>query len=146
VNAGVSGDTSAGGLRRLDWLLEQEPDVLVVELGGNDGLRGQPIPLLRDNLTRMVGLARQSGARVALAAIQIPPNYGRTYTRSLAALYPELAESLGVALVDLALETVALQPELMQGDRIHPNAEGQKLVFANVWRVLGPLLAARDAG
>jgi acyl-CoA thioesterase-1 len=147
VNASIAGDTSSGGLARLPRLLEaHDPAFIVIELGGNDGLRGQPIPLLRDNLTRMVGLARQSGARVALAAIQIPPNYGRTYTRSLAALYPELAESLGVALVDLALETVALQPELMQGDRIHPNAEGQKLVFANVWRVLGPLLAARDAG
>jgi acyl-CoA thioesterase I len=147
VNASIAGDTSSGGLARLPRLLEaHDPAFIVIELGGNDGLRGQPIPLLRDNLTRMIGLARNSGADVALAAIQIPPNYGRTYTRTLAAVYPELAASLDVALVDLALEVVALQPELMQGDRIHPNAEGQKLVFASVWRVLGPLLAARDAG
>lgn len=147
VNASIAGDTSSGGLARLPRLLEaHDPAFIVIELGGNDGLRGQPIPLLRDNLTRMIGLAQQSGAQVALAAIQIPPNYGRTYTRSLAALYHELAASLGVALVDLALEDVALQPDLMQGDRIHPNAEGQKRVFASVWRVLGPLLATRDAG
>lgn len=147
VNASIAGDTSSGGLARLPRLLEtHDPDFVVIELGGNDGLRGQPIPLLRDNLTRMVDLAQKSGARVALAAIQIPPNYGGTYTRSLAAVYPELSTNLGVALVDLALAEVALKPELMQGDRIHPNAEGQKIVFASVWRVLGPLLATRDAG
>lgn len=147
VNASIAGDTSSGGLVRLPRLLDaHNPELVVIELGGNDGLRGQPIPLLRDNLTRMIELARNSGAKVALAAVEIPPNYGGTYTRSLAAVYPTLAQDLGVTLVDLALAEVALKPELMQGDRIHPNAEGQKVVFASVWRSLGPLLANRDAG
>jgi acyl-CoA thioesterase I len=145
VNASIAGDTSAGGLARLPRLLQtHSPAVVVIELGGNDGLRGQPIDALRDNLAKMIEQSQRSGARVAIAAVQIPPNYGPTYTRALSAVYPELAERFKVTLVDLALADVALKPELMQGDGIHPNAAGQKIVFANVWRVLGPLLAARD--
>jgi acyl-CoA thioesterase-1 len=146
VNASIAGDTSAGGLARLQRLLEKHtPAVVVIELGGNDGLRGQPIDALRDNLAKMIEQSQRSGARVALAAVQIPPNYGPAYTRALSAVYPELAERFHATLVDLSLADVALKPELMQGDGIHPNAAGQKIVFANVWRVLGPMLAARDA-
>jgi acyl-CoA thioesterase-1 len=146
VNASIAGDTSAGGLARLPRLLEKHsPAVVVIELGGNDGLRGQPIDALRDNLARMIEQSQRSGARVALAAVQIPPNYGPTYTHALSAVYPELAARFKATLVDLSLGDVALKPELMQGDGIHPNAAGQKIVFANVWRVLGPMLAARDA-
>jgi acyl-CoA thioesterase-1 len=146
VNASIAGDTSAGGLARLARLLQaHSPSVVVIELGGNDGLRGQPIDALRDNLAKMIEQSQRSGARVALAAVQIPPNYGPTYTRALAAVYPELAQRFHATLVDLALADVALKPELMQGDGIHPNAAGQKIVFASVWRALGPLLAARDA-
>jgi acyl-CoA thioesterase-1 len=145
VNASIAGDTTAGGLSRLPRLLEaHEPEIVVLELGGNDGLRGQPVATLRANLAKMIELSQQSGARVLLAGMQIPPNYGPSYTRALAAVYPELAASFGVTLVEFLLEDVALHRELMQPDGIHPNADGQKVVFANVWRVLGPLLTARD--
>jgi len=147
VNASIAGDTSAGGLARLPRLLAAHgPALVVIELGGNDGLRGQPVAALRDNLAKMIELAQQSGARVLLAGMQIPPNYGPAYTRALAAVYPELAERFGTALVEFLLADVALRPELMQPDGIHPNAAGQEIVFANVWRVLSPMLAPRDAG
>jgi len=145
VNASIAGDTSAGGLARLPRLLAaHKPDLVVIELGGNDGLRGQPVAALRDNLTKMIELSKQSGADVVLAGIQIPPNYGQTYGQALSAVYPEVAARFDAALIGFILEDVALNPELMQPDGIHPNAAGQKIVFANVWRVLGPLLM-RDA-
>lgn len=145
VNASIAGDTSAGGLARLQRLIDSHaPSLVVIELGGNDGLRGQPIDALRDNLAKMIEQSQRAGARVALAAVQIPPNYGPAYTRALAGVYPELAKRFDATLVDLGLADVALQPELMQGDSIHPNAAGQKIVFANAWRALGPLLAKRD--
>jgi acyl-CoA thioesterase-1 len=141
VNASIAGDTTAGGLARLPRLLEShKPAVVVIELGGNDGLRGQPVATLRANVAKMIELSKASGARVLLAGMQIPPNYGPAYTRSLAAVYPELAKEYDVTLVEFLLEGVALHPELMQHDNIHPNADGQKIVFANVWPVLSPLL------
>jgi acyl-CoA thioesterase-1 len=147
VNASIAGDTTAGGLARLPRLLDlHEPNLVVIELGGNDGLRGQPVATLRANLTKMIELSQQAGAEVVLAGIQIPPNYGPAYTQALAAVYPELAERHGAILIEFLLEDVALDGELMQPDGIHPNAAGQTIVFANVWRVLGPLLMARDAG
>jgi acyl-CoA thioesterase-1 len=147
VNASIAGDTTAGGLARLPRLLAtHDPDLVVIELGGNDGLRGQPVATLRANLEKMIELSEQAGAEVLLAGIQIPPNYGPAYTRSLAAVYPELAQQHGTALIEFLLEDVALNSALMQPDGIHPNAAGQEIVFANVWRVLGPLLMARDAG
>jgi acyl-CoA thioesterase I len=147
VNASIAGDTSAGGLARLPRLLElHAPELVVLELGGNDGLRGQPVATLRDNLVKMIELAQRSGARVLLAGIQIPPNYGPAYTRSLAAIYPELAQRFEIPLIEFLLADVALNRDLMQPDGIHPNAAGQKIVFNNVWSVLQPLLAARDAG
>jgi len=147
VNASIAGDTSAGGLARLPRLLAaHEPSLVVIELGGNDGLRGTPVATLRDNLAKMVELSKQSGADVVLAGIQIPPNYGTTYTQALAAVYPELAHRFDAPLIEFILEDVALHRELMQPDGIHPNAAGQKIVFGNVWRVLGPLLTPRDAG
>jgi len=147
VNASIAGDTSAGGLARLPRLLAaNDPKLVVIELGGNDGLRGQPVATLRDNLAKMIALTKESGAEVVLAGIQIPPNYGTTYTQALAAVYPELAERFDAPLIDFILEDVALHRDLMQPDGIHPNAAGQKVVFANVWRVLGPLLKPHDAG
>lgn len=141
VNASISGDTTAGGLARLPRLLEtHEPAIVVIELGGNDGLRGQPIDNLRSNLAKMVELAEQSGAEVILTGIRIPPNYGPAYTEALAAVYPELAEEYDVPLVSFLMDGVALQPELMQADRIHPNAKGQSVMFENVWHVLEDLL------
>ena len=144
VNASIAGDTSAGGLARLPRLLkEHSPAVVVIEIGGNDGLRGQPIETLRANLAKMIELSQQRGARVLLAGIRIPPNYGPAYTQSLAAVYTDLAKEYGVALVDFLLEGVALHPDLMQHDGIHPNAAGQKIVLENVWRVLPGVLRAR---
>jgi acyl-CoA thioesterase-1 len=147
VNASIAGDTTAGGLARLPRLLAaHDPSLVVIELGGNDGLRGQPVATLRDNLAKMIELSKDSGADVVIAGIQIPPNYGMTYTQALAAVYPELAERFDAPLIEFILEDVALRRDLMQPDGIHPNAAGQKVVFANVWRVLGPLLTPRDAG
>jgi acyl-CoA thioesterase I len=146
VNASIAGDTSAGGLARLPRLLElHDPTLVVIELGGNDGLRGQPVATLRANLTKMIELSLASGAQVLLAGMQIPPNYGMAYTQALAAVYPEVAEQFDAALIEFLLADVALQRDLMQPDGIHPNAAGQEIVFANVWRVLGPMLT-RDAG
>jgi acyl-CoA thioesterase-1 len=147
VNASIAGDTSAGGLARLPRLLEvHDPALVILELGGNDGLRGQPVATLRDNLARMIEQSQASGAEVVLAGIQIPPNYGTTYTSALAAVYPELALEFDVALIEFLLADVALNRDLMQPDGIHPNAAGQRIVFDNVWRVLQPLLTTRNAG
>jgi len=141
VNASIAGDTSSGGLARLPRLLKaHSPSLVVLELGGNDGLRGQPVDLLRGNLAKMIELAKASGARVVLAGMQLPPNFGQTYTQSLAAVYPDLAKMYDVELVPFLLEGVALHPELMQSDNIHPNAAGQKIVFANMWRLLSKIL------
>ena len=144
VNASIAGDTSAGGLARLPRLLaEHSPAVVVIELGGNDGLRGQPVDTLRSNLAKMIELSQQRGARVLLTGMQMPPNYGPAYTQSFAAVYSELSMRYHVALVDFLLEGVALHPELMQADGIHANAAGQKIVFDNVWRVLPGVLRAQ---
>jgi acyl-CoA thioesterase-1 len=144
VNASIAGDTSAGGLARLPRLLaEHSPAVVVIELGGNDGLRGQPVDVLRSNLAKMIELSQQHGARVVLAGMRIPPNYGPAYTQSFAAVYSELSMRYQIALVDFLLAGVALHPELMQADGIHANAAGQKLVFENVWRVLPGVLRAQ---
>ncbi|HLF12578.1 MAG TPA: arylesterase [Gammaproteobacteria bacterium] len=141
VNASIAGDTSAGGLARLPRLLEvHEPAFVVIELGGNDGLRGQPVASLRDNLAKMIQMSRERGARVLLTGLQIPPNYGQAYTRALAAVYPELAEAFDIPLVPFLLDGVALRRELMQQDHIHPNAAGQKIIFDNVWQVLAAFL------
>lgn len=146
VNASIAGDTSAGGLSRLPRLLEtHSPAIVVIELGGNDGLRGQPVETLRNNLSRMIEQSKAKGAEVVLAGMQIPPNYGPAYTKSLAAVYPELAAKYDVAFVEFLLEDVALHADLMQPDGIHPNAAGQAIVLENVWPVLSKLLV-RDAG
>ena len=126
VNAGISGDTTAGGLGRLGWLLRQEPTVLVVGLGANDGLRGLPLDATEENLRRIVSGARSAGARVLLLGMKIPPSYGRDYAEGFAAVYPAIATDLEVALVPFLLEGVAADPVLNQGDGIHPNAAGHR--------------------
>lgn len=140
VNAGVSGDTSAGGLARLDWLMQQRPRVVVIGLGANDGLRGLPLERTEANLREIVRTVRASGAEVLLLGMRIPPNYGADYAGAFAALYPRLARELDVPLVPFLLEGVAAQPELNQADGIHPTAEGQKLVAANVLPYLEPIV------
>lgn len=144
VNASIAGDTSSGGLARLPRLLDAyDPAIVVIELGGNDGLRGQPVNVLRTNLAAMIELAKSHGADVLLTGIQIPPNYGPAYTRGLAAVYPELAAAFDITLVDFLLDGVALEDGLMQRDGIHPNAAGHAVMFENVWDVLEAMLQRR---
>ena len=145
VNAGVSGDTSSGGLRRIDWVLRMRPDVVIVALGANDGLRGQPVPQLRDNLLAIVKKAREANARVLLAGMRVPPNYGADYTRDFAAVFSEVARRTNVPLVPFLLEGVAAEVRLNQGDGIHPNAEGQRLIAEHLWPHLRPLLVKSGA-
>lgn len=140
VNAGVSGDTTAGGLSRLDWLLRQQPDVLVVGLGGNDGLRGLDLAASESNLRQLVSRAQEAGAEVLLLGMLIPPNYGPEYTGDFASMYPRLAAELDVALVPFLLEGVAGDPELNLPDGIHPNAEGQAIVAETVAESLREIL------
>lgn len=128
VNAGVSGDTTAGGARRIDWVLRQEPDLVVVALGGNDGLRGLPVEESEKNLRTIVERAQAAGARVVLAGMLLPPSYGPEYTEAFAAIYPRIAQDLDVALIPFLLEGVAADPALNLPDGIHPNAEGQRRV------------------
>lgn len=148
VNAGVSGETSAGGLRRLDWLLRQPVAVLVVELGANDGLRGQDVDAMRGNLQAIIDQARAAhpGIRIAIAGMESPPNMGRAYTAAFRRVFPELAEANDATLIPFLLEGVAAVPELNQTDGIHPTAEGQRMVAENVWRYLAPLLGTDGNG
>lgn len=146
INASISGETSSGGRARLPALLEQhEPDVVVIELGGNDGLRGFPIQRLRSNLQEMIELSQRHGAQVLLTGMQIPPNYGRRYTEQFSAVYTELADQYDIALVSFLLDSVALRAELMQADGIHPTAEAQRQILDNVWPLLQPLLESTAA-
>ena len=141
VNASISGDTSAGGLARLPALLvEHKPDVVIVELGGNDGLRGQLPAQLKQNLAGMIDASQQAGAKVLLLGMQLPPNYGARYTQAFAAVYAELGKEKNVALVPFFLEGVGGKTELMQADRIHPAVGAQGLLLDNVWPALKPLL------
>lgn len=145
LNAGVSGDTSAGGLRRVDWILKQDPDVVVVGLGANDGLRGVPLEETERNLRAIVERVQATGARVLLLGMQIPPNYGPEYAGGFAAMYPRVASELGVPLVPFLLEGVGGDPDLNLPDGIHPNAEGQERVADNVVPYLEQVLAAAPA-
>ena len=141
VNASISGDTSAGGQARLPALLtEHKPDVVIVELGGNDGLRGQPPAQLQQNLAAMIDAAKTAGAKVLLLGMQLPPNYGVRYTEAFARVYTQLADEKQIALVPFFLEGVGGHPELMQADGLHPAAAGQKRLLDNVWPALKPLL------
>jgi acyl-CoA thioesterase-1 len=141
VNAGVSGDTSAGGLRRVDWALRARPEIVIVALGANDGLRGLPVDALRDNLEQIVRRVRAAGARVLLAGMRVPPNYGDEYARDFAAVFPEVARRTGVPLAPFLLDGVAGEARLNQADGIHPTAEGQRLIASRLWSHLRPLLA-----
>lgn len=141
VNASISGDTTAGGLARLPRLLnEHRPAVVIVELGGNDGLRGIDPAEAKRNLKAMITRAKSAGVKVLLVGIKLPPNYGIRYTERFQRLYRELAAETRVALVPFLLEGVATHAALMQADGIHPNAAAQKRVLDNVWQQLQPLL------
>jgi acyl-CoA thioesterase-1 len=144
VNASISGDTTSGGRSRLAQLLAQhQPGVVVIELGGNDALRGLPLDMTRANLQAMVQAAKAAGARVLLLGMQLPPNYGQKYARDFADLFANVAKAEGTSLVPFFLAGVADGPEadkLFQADRIHPNAQAQQRMLDNVWPTLKPLL------
>ncbi|MCL7940192.1 arylesterase [Halomonas sp. ATCH28] len=146
VNASISGETSSGAAARLPELLGQhEPDIVVLELGGNDGLRGLPPGQFEANMAAMIEASQASGAEVLLLGIDIPPNYGRAYRDAFTAVYTRLAEEYELPLVPFLLEGVALEEELMQSDGIHPTAEAQPMILDNVWPALAPLLEANGA-
>jgi acyl-CoA thioesterase I len=147
VNASMSGETTGGGLERLPRALQlHQPAVVILELGGNDGLRGLPVNLTRENLAQMVRLAQAAGARVLLVGIRIPPNYGPRYTDEFASMFPELASQYHLPLVPFLLEKVALDSSRMQADGIHPNALGEPPVLDTVWPYLQPLLKKNPHG
>lgn len=142
INAGLSGETTASGKNRLEWVLEDDVDIVIIELGANDGLRGIPLTETEANLQTMVDHVQRElpNAKIILAGMMIPPNMGPEYTGTFERIFPKLATSEGINLIPFLLENVAGIPELNQGDGIHPTVEGQKLVADNVWEVLSPLL------
>ncbi|MHB0764337.1 arylesterase [Stutzerimonas sp. NM35] len=141
VNASISGDTTAGGRSRLPALLDEHaPEVVILELGGNDGLRGQSPLQLKQNLAAMIEMSQEAGAKVLILGMLMPPNLGKRYTEAFAKVFPEVASEYDVPLVPFLLEGVAGVPSMMQGDQIHPTAEAQSKLLDNVWPALEPLL------
>jgi acyl-CoA thioesterase I len=143
VNAGVSGDTTAGGAARLDWVFKRHVDVLFVCLGANDGLRGLPVAESERNLRLILDRAKEEGSRVVLAGIQLPENYGKGYRTAFSQIFPRLAKDYQIPLLPFLLEGVAMNPSLNQSDGIHPNAEGARVVADHVWATLSPVLQSR---
>ena len=142
LNAGLSGDTTAGGLRRVDWILKQQPALVVVELGANDGMRGQPVADIEQNLRAIVERIRARGAAVLLLGMRIPPSYGQSYVEAFDAIYPRIAKDLGIAFVPFFMEGVAADPKLNLPDGIHPTKEGHERLAGNL---AGPLEQALSA-
>lgn len=145
VNAGLSGETTAGGLERVDWVIEQDVDIFVLELGGNDGLRGIPTEETRKNLKAIIDKVRQkhSKVKILLAGMQVPPNMGTNYSQDFRKIFPEVAQDKEVELLPFLLEGVGGEADLNLPDGIHPNPEGHKIVAKNVWKALKPLLQAK---
>ena len=145
INGSVSGETTTGGRARLPSLLQRyAPTYVLIELGGNDGLRGLPLALMRENFTEMITLSKASGATVLIAGMQIPPNYGPRYTEPFYAQYAELAEEFDLYLIPFLIDGIPQQPALMQADGIHPKAEAQSMILDNVWPVLREAMSATD--
>lgn len=141
INASISGETSSGGLSRLPRLLKDyEPELVLLELGANDGLRGTPLHILEQNLRQMIELSQATNAKVLLIGIRLPPNYGPQYTERFDQIYSKLAQEYGLPLVPFLLERVAEDYRLMQRDGLHPNADAQPILLQTVWKQLGPLL------
>ena len=140
VNAGVSGDTTAGGLRRVDWVLRTNPDIVIVALGANDGLRGQSPQVTRANLEEIVARLQAAHARVLLAGMRLPPNYGAEFTKEFDAVFPAVARRAKVQLVPFLLDGVAADPRLNQPDGIHPTADGHQVIADHLWPYLRPML------
>lgn len=145
INGGLSGETSAGGLRRIDWVLQRKIDIMILELGGNDGLRGIDLSSTKQNLEQIIEKARAKypDIEILIAGMQVPPNLGTDYTKEFETLYPALAKENNATLIPMILDSVGGKAELMQSDQIHPNVEGHKMVAEEVWGVLYPLLEDR---
>jgi acyl-CoA thioesterase-1 len=141
LNAGVSGDTTAGGLRRVDWVLRSRPEVAVVALGANDGLRGLGTNVMEANLIAIVDRLRAGGARVLVVGMEVPPNYGAAYARAFRGVFADVARRTGAALIPFLLDGVAADPRLNQADGIHPNAAGHRAIAERIWPHLVLLLA-----
>ena len=145
-NSSITGDTTESGLARLPRLIERySPRIVIIELGGNDGLRGLPLDVTRGNMAGMIEMSQEIGADVLLAGIRIPPNYGAQYVNRFESMYPELAEEYGTALVPFFMEGVALDPALMQSDGIHPSVEAQPVLLDNIWPELKPVIETQEA-
>lgn len=141
INASISGETSQGGLTRLPELLRQyQPDLVLIELGGNDGLRGLPLKLLQNNLSKMIDLSQKSQAQPVLLGIQLPPNYGRRYTQAFAGIYPKLAQEHKIPVMPFILQGIGTDSSKMQPDGIHPTGAAQTELLENIWPVVQPLL------
>ena len=140
VNAGVSGDTTAGGVRRIRWLMKHEPEIVILALGANDGLRGLSVDEMRKNLETMIGICREHNARILLAGMKALPNYGEEYMQEFATVFPELAEKYDLQFLPFLLEGVAGEREHTQPDGLHPLASGYRIVTDLVWQRLQPML------
>lgn len=143
INAGVSGDTTAGGLRRVPWILNNKPELVILELGANDGLRGLDVDQTKNNLQQIVERLREAGATVILAGMKLPPNYGQDYTTRFEAIYPTLAQEYRLPLIPFFLEGVGGASSLNQADGIHPTKEGYEIIVEQVLKVLKPVLSKR---
>ncbi|MFP8488993.1 arylesterase [Gracilimonas sp. Q87] len=142
INGGLSGETSAGGLRRIDWVLQRKIDVFVLELGGNDGLRGIELSSTKDNLQQIIDKVKSKypDVQIILAGMQVPPNLGQEYTRQFESMYPELAEENGLPLIPMILDKIGGNEDLMQSDGIHPTPKGHRVIAETIWEKLEPLL------
>lgn len=140
INAGVSGETTWGGLRRVEWVLKNKPEIIILELGINDGFRGLSTEMIRQNLSEIIEILHQEKVKVVLAGMELPLNYGREYTESFKKIYPDLSKKYDLLLVRFFLEGVAMKKELNQSDGIHPTGEGYRVVVENIWPILIPLL------
>ena len=146
VNASISGETTEGGATRIGPALEKfAPELIILELGGNDGLRGFPPERIRDNLRKIIEASKANNSAVVLLGIRIPTNYGPRYTRAFDNVYRELAEQMGVPWIEFFMDGIALNPDLMQDDGIHPNAEAQPILLDNAWPIISNALDARIA-
>jgi len=143
INAGVSGDTTAGGLRRVPWVLNSKPVLVILELGGNDGLRGLSLDQTKSNLRQIIQRLQQAGVTVILAGMKLPPNYGQEYTMGFEAIYPTLAKQYQLPLIPFFLEGVAASATLNQADGIHPTKEGYRMIVEQILKILSPLLDHR---
>jgi acyl-CoA thioesterase-1 len=140
INSGVSGETTAGGLRRVDWVLRSRPDIVILELGANDGLRGLDLTQIERNLSAIIERLQKAGVEVVLAGMKMPPNYGKEYTEAFEKIYPRLASQYRLTLIPFFLDGVAAQSNLNQADGIHPTGQGYRVIVDQIWPIIKPLL------